>query len=115
LRAQAAASAPPPAARRADPRVLVIAACVVVLAAVGVVLAATLTRGGSAKPATVLPNAQSANALFRGIPQHGLVLGSGSAPAKLIVYVDLQCPICREFEASVTVRVPSKSGTRAAR
>jgi len=101
LREQAAAAAPPRAVRRADPRVLVAAACVVVLAAVGVVLAAVLTRGGAAKPVIALPNAQAANALFRGIPQHGLILGSSSAPARMVVYIDLQCPICREYETSV--------------
>jgi len=101
LREQAAAAVPPPRVRRADPRVLVAAACVVVLAAISIVVAATLTRGGTAKPVTALPNARSANALFRGIPQHGLVLGSPSAPARMVVYIDLQCPICREYETSV--------------
>ena len=91
----------PTVTRRADPRVLVAAACVVVLVAVGVVLAAVLTRGGATKPATALPNAQSANALFRGIPQHGLVLGSPTSRARMVVYIDLQCPICREYETSV--------------
>jgi protein-disulfide isomerase len=101
LREQAAAAAPPPHVRRADPRVLAAVGSVVVLAAVGIVLAATLTHGGSNKPATALPNAQSANALFRGIPQRGLVLGSRTAPARMVVYIDLQCPICREYETSV--------------
>jgi protein-disulfide isomerase len=102
LREQAAAAAAsPPVARRADPRVLVAAACVVVLAAVGIVLAAVLTRGGASKPVAALPNAQSANSLFRGIPQHGLLLGSPTARARMVVYIDLQCPICREYETSV--------------
>jgi protein-disulfide isomerase len=101
LREQATAAPQPTAARRADLRVLVAAVCVVVVAAVGIVLAATLTRGGAATHVTALPNAQSANALFRGIPQHGLVLGSPTARARLVVYIDLQCPICREYETSV--------------
>ncbi len=101
LREQAAAAAPPPVARRADPRVLIAVACIVVLAAIGIVLAATLNRGGSPKIVSALPNAQSANALFRGIPQHGLVLGSRSAPARMVVYIDVQCPVCREYETSV--------------
>jgi protein-disulfide isomerase len=101
LREQRAATARQPVARRADPRGLVAAVCVVVLAAAGIVLAAVLTEGGTSKPLTALPNALSANALFRGIPQHGLVLGSPAARARMVVYIDLQCPICREYETSV--------------
>jgi protein-disulfide isomerase len=101
LREQAAVAAPPPIARRADPRVLIAAACVVVVAAIGIALAAALTRGGAAKPMTELPNAQSANALFRGIPQRGLVLGAPTARVRMVVYIDLQCPICREYETAV--------------
>lgn len=101
LREQAAAAPPPTAGRRADPRVLVAALCVIVLSALGIVLGAALTRGGTAKPVTELPNAQSANALFHGIRQHGLVLGSPTARAHMVVYIDLQCPICREYETSV--------------
>jgi len=81
--------------------VLIAVACVVALGAIGIVLAATLTRGGEAKPVTALPSAQSANALFRGIPQHGLMLGSPAAPARVVLYIDLQCPVCREYETSV--------------
>jgi protein-disulfide isomerase len=32
--------------------------------------------------------------LFAGIPQHGLVLGSATAPVTLVEYADLQCPYC---------------------
>lgn len=38
--------------------------------------------------------------LFRGIPQNGLVLGDPNAPVTLIEYIDLQCPICAQFETS---------------
>jgi protein-disulfide isomerase len=45
-----------------------------------------------------LPGAADAQRLFRGIPQHGNVLGSPKAPVTVVEYVDLQCPFCQEFE-----------------
>src|SRR4029453_13139607 len=36
--------------------------------------------------------------LLKGIPQNANVLGSASAPATLVEYVDLQCPFCQQFE-----------------
>jgi protein-disulfide isomerase len=45
-----------------------------------------------------LPGAADAQRLFRGIPQHGNVLGSPNAPVTVVEYVDLQCPFCQEFE-----------------
>jgi len=36
--------------------------------------------------------------LLQGIPQHGNMLGSPSAPVKITEYADLQCPYCRDYE-----------------
>lgn len=36
-------------------------------------------------------------ARFADIPQRGIVLGDGGAPVTLTIFVDLQCPFCREF------------------
>ncbi len=112
------AAAPPPIQRkgerrRASTRVLVIAAIVglaLAAAAVGGALAfggkshsskATTPTVGSATAATALPFAADAAREFAGIPQHGLSLGSPKAPVTLVEYIDLQCPFCREFEATV--------------
>ena len=43
----------------------------------------------------------SADALVKGIPQKGITLGDPKAPVKLVEFVDLQCPICRDYTANV--------------
>jgi protein-disulfide isomerase len=99
LRREAAAVAPAPTQRKASPRVLAGAAGALVLVAVAVVLAAVFA-GGSSKPGATgeLPGAVDVQRLLDGIPQHGAVLGSPTAPVTLVEYVDLQCPYCRAFE-----------------
>ncbi len=59
-----------------------------VLVAAGVAVSAS---GGTTEPT---PPATPASATFRGIPEHGGVLGDPKAPLTLTEYVDLQCPIC---------------------
>jgi protein-disulfide isomerase len=115
----AAVAAPPPvrskggarARRQASPRVLMIAGGVAALVVVGVVLAVALSGGGkglnvatlptSGSLANALPGAADVNAVFKGIPQSGLTLGSPSAKVTLTEFIDLQCPYCQEFETQV--------------
>jgi protein-disulfide isomerase len=127
MRRQAAAvsAAPPPVRskgaprqRQANPKVLGIAAGVVVLVAIAIVLGIVFTRGGSSGVAsdvpTVgsvengLPGSAEVQAMYKGVPQKGLVLGSAFAPAKMVLYIDLQCPICQNYETTVMPSVISK-------
>jgi protein-disulfide isomerase len=85
--------------------VLVAATAVIVLAAVGVMLGVAFGSGSSkaavhARGSLVnaLPGAADVQRLLQGIPQHGNVLGSRSAPVTLVEYVDVQCPYCQQFE-----------------
>lgn len=116
-------AAPPPVARkgerrRASPKVLAIAG-VAGLVIAGVIVGIALAVGGkSSKSAVTVPAVGSLkNALpfadvvqreFKGIPQHGLVLGSPKAPVTMITYVDLQCPACRAFETEVMPSIVSE-------
>src|ERR1700690_2002188 len=115
---RAAATKPPPVqskggtrARQASPKVLGAAAGIVILIVIAVVLAVVLTGGKkSSLPKNVptvgsiadgLPGSAEVAALFKGIPQKNLVLGSAFAPVTMVEFIDLQCPICQEFETTV--------------
>jgi protein-disulfide isomerase len=109
-------AAPPPVAhrgerRRASPKVLVIAA-VAGLVVAGVIVGIALAVGGKSSSSSgttpaigslknALPFADVVEREFKGIPQHGLVLGSPKAPVTMVEYIDLQCPSCRAFETEV--------------
>jgi protein-disulfide isomerase len=100
----------PSGARQASPRALAIGGGVLALVVVGVVLAVVLGRGGSSSgipagtptigrvDANSLPGAGEIQALYKGIPQKGLYLGSAFAPVQMVMYIDLQCPVCQAFE-----------------
>jgi len=105
---QAAVARPPvrsTGGRKANPWVLggALAAIAVIVVAVVVVLSVTGGKSSSSNTATgtVLPDAATIQKQFKGIPQQGNVLGKATAPATLVEYIDLQCPVCREFETSV--------------
>jgi protein-disulfide isomerase len=106
------AAAPPPVrstrgARKANPKVIAGVAGLVALAVVVAVVAIVVIHksggnsGTNASGATPLPGAAATTGFFSGIPQRGNVLGSENAKATMIQYIDLQCPVCREFETTV--------------
>src|ERR1700733_14041828 len=74
----------------------------VVVVIIVVILVAT--SGGSSKggietspKGTPPPAVAEVTSLLNGIPQKGNVLGSPTAPATLVYFGDLECPICKEF------------------
>jgi protein-disulfide isomerase len=135
LRREAAATAsrtPPPVrskgaggmrARQASPRVLAIAGGVAAVVVVAIVLGVVLSRGnssastnvlkglpaiGNANASTALPGAPEANALFKGIPQKGLVLGNPGAPVEMEMFIDVQCPVCQNYEINYLPTIVQK-------
>ena len=121
---RAAASKPPPVqskggtrARQASPKVLGGIAGVVILIVIAVVLAVVLTGKKSSTPKDIpavgsieggLPGSADVAAMYKGIPQKNLVLGSAFAPVTMTEFIDLQCPICQEFETTVMPDIITK-------
>jgi protein-disulfide isomerase len=124
-RRRAAAAAPPPVQskgaprrRQANPRVRLLGLAVLVIAGVGIGLALVFSGGGKsslvAQGVTVgsinngLPGAADVQAMYRGIPQKGLLLGKPKAPVQLVMYIDLQCPVCQRFTTQVMPALVTK-------
>ncbi|MGD0714303.1 MAG: thioredoxin domain-containing protein [Gaiellaceae bacterium] len=123
---RAAQSAPPPVqskgsgrSRQASPRVLMAGAGGVALIVVIVVLAIVLSGGGGSSGipkvvqtvgslASGLPGAADVQRMYKGIPQKGFFLGSPFAPVQMVIYIDLQCPICQQFETTAAPTLVSK-------
>ena len=125
LRRTAQVKTPPPVrsagarGRQASPRVLAIGGGIVAIVAVVVVLAVVLGGGSKSSGlpknhATVgslangIPGASDVASEFKGIPQTGTTLGWPFAPVTLTEYIDLQCPICQQFETQVFPDIVTK-------
>lgn len=101
-----------PRTRQASPRVLGIAGGIALVVVIAIVLTVVLGSGGNSSnnaggplpkvgncnSSVALSGACDANALFKGIPQQGLVLGKTSAPVEMEMFIDPQCPICQQYE-----------------
>jgi len=59
-----------------------------------VVVAVAAVASSSSSPSGQSDGDVARSTLFRGIPEHGGVLGSPAAPVTVTEYLDLQCPVC---------------------
>jgi protein-disulfide isomerase len=88
--------------RAAQRRRAVVTLVVVTVAALSIVATVVgLSRGGADEPARAAPQPAVAQALFAGLEQDGIALGSPAAPATLIEFADLQCPFCGVYARDV--------------
>jgi protein-disulfide isomerase len=93
---------PPPRKQSGNRNLLIAAgaAAAVVLVLVG---ASLLLRGGDSNGGGGTPGQVTgiteASALLDGIPQDRALLGSPKAKVTMIQFEDLQCPICRRYQA----------------
>ena len=110
-------------ARQASPRALAIGGGIVLVAVIAIVLAVALGSGGSSAgsgsgdsqtikavsgtpavgsstSAVALQGAPDVAKMFKGIPQDHFVLGKPTAPVELVEFIDLQCPVCKDFETT---------------
>ena len=99
-----------------SPRILIAAVIALALVGTGVGLGLAFS-GGDSSPSPVpvrgtlvdaLPGAAEIQSLFHGIPQAGNLLGRTSALVKIVEYVDLQCPYCRQFDTEVLPNLISR-------
>jgi protein-disulfide isomerase len=76
---------------------------IVLIAIVAVAIAVASGGGSSSSSSTKAGGSGVAGAAtvaneYGGIPQKGNVLGASNAPATLMVFADMQCPFCAQFE-----------------
>lgn len=61
--------------------------------------AAPVVKGAAAD--IELQGTKDVTELFKGIPQSGPWLGRANAPVQFVVFADIQCPFCKEFDVEV--------------
>jgi protein-disulfide isomerase len=63
---------------------------------------------GSQNSPGSLPGAAEANNLFKGIPQNDQVVGNPKAPIEMLMFIDVQCPVCQNYEVSYLPTIVKK-------
>jgi protein-disulfide isomerase len=87
-----------------------------VFLAIIIVVVVIIVAGGSSSSggdASNVEHSKEVAKIVEGIPQQKLVLGKATAPTTLIMYGDLQCPICKEYVEEIMPEIIStdvKSG-----
>lgn len=108
----------PPSLRSLTRRARVVSATAVAVLASGALIAASAAgaQGGSSAKAVpaagkgagaeiVLKGVKDVTTLLKGIPQAGAWLGSAAAPLQMVVFADLQCPFCKQYDTEVNPTV----------
>jgi protein-disulfide isomerase len=85
----------------------------VLIAVVAIVIA--VASGGSSSSGSSgaasgggVKGANAVKAQYAGIPQKGNVLGASNAPATMMVFADLQCPFCKQFETQMFPKIVNR-------
>ncbi|HWB68621.1 MAG TPA: thioredoxin domain-containing protein [Solirubrobacterales bacterium] len=82
---------------------------VIVVVAAVIVVSQSESGGGDSN----LEDVSLVKGQLKGIPQNDLVLGSPSAPVKVVEFGDLQCPVCKAYSEEVVPQIiegPVRSG-----
>jgi protein-disulfide isomerase len=78
------------------------------LAVVAVAVLIVLSSGSGGGDASNIQEVAAVRRLLAGIPQRGMVLGDGTAKAKLVEFGDLQCPVCKGYSEEVLPQIIEK-------
>jgi protein-disulfide isomerase len=90
-------------------RLAIFGGIVLITIVVVAVVIATSSGGNSSSSSTGnLKGTTAIHNLFAGIPQKGNTLGSSNAPATMMVFADLQCPFCAQFENGALPAIVNK-------